>query len=79
METHRRGSDGRRIFTAAFKQEQVGRVARQELTLAELARELVRDLFAGLHGTGQLRVYYCPEFLREAGSPALAPAASPAG
>lgn len=40
MDTHRRGSDGRRIFTAAFKQEQVARVAREELTLAELAREL---------------------------------------
>ena len=40
METHRRGSDGRRIFSAQFKQEQVARVVRQELTLAELAREL---------------------------------------
>jgi transposase len=40
METHRRGSDGRRIFTAEFKQEQIARVIRQELTLAELAREL---------------------------------------
>ena len=40
METHRRGSDGRRIFTAQFKQEQIGRVARQDLTLSELAREL---------------------------------------
>jgi transposase-like protein len=40
METQRRGADGRRLFTAAFKQEQLGRVARQELTLAELAREL---------------------------------------
>ena len=40
METHRRGSAGRRIFTTAFKQEQLARVARQELTLAELAREL---------------------------------------
>jgi len=40
METHRRGSDGRRLFTAEFKQDQIARVARQELTLAELAREL---------------------------------------
>ena len=40
METHRRGADGRRLFTAPFKQEQLARVARQELTLAELAREL---------------------------------------
>ena len=40
METHRRGSDGRRLFTAEFKQEQIARVTRQELTLAELAREL---------------------------------------
>ena len=36
----RRGADGRRLFTAEFKQEQIARVARQELTLAELAREL---------------------------------------
>lgn len=40
METHRRGSDGRRIFTAQFKQEQIARVVRGELTLPELAREL---------------------------------------
>lgn len=40
METHRRGSDGRRYFTAEFKQEQLTRVARQELTFAELSREL---------------------------------------
>ena len=38
METHRKGSDGRRIFSAQFKQEQVARVVREELTLAELAR-----------------------------------------
>ncbi len=40
METHRRGSDGRRYFTTQFKQEQIARVDRQELTLSELAREL---------------------------------------
>ena len=40
METHRRGSDGRRIFTTQFKQKQIARVVRQELTVAELAREL---------------------------------------
>jgi transposase len=40
METHRRKSDGRRIFTAQFKQEQVARLNRQELGIAELAREL---------------------------------------
>ena len=40
MDTQRRGSDGRRIFTTAFKQEQVSRVTRHELTLSELAREL---------------------------------------
>ena len=40
METHRRGSDGRRYFTAEFKQEQITRVVRQEVTLSELAREL---------------------------------------
>jgi transposase len=40
METHRHGSDGRRYFTTQFKQEQIARVAREELTLSELAREL---------------------------------------
>jgi len=44
METHRRGADGRRLFTAEFKQEQIARVARQELTLAELSRELAVSL-----------------------------------
>ena len=29
METHRRGSDGRRFFSTQFKQEQIARVARQ--------------------------------------------------
>ena len=29
METHRRGSDGRRFFTTQFKQEQIARVVRQ--------------------------------------------------
>jgi transposase len=40
METHRRKADGRRIFTPQFKQEQVTRLGRQELTVSELAREL---------------------------------------
>lgn len=40
METHRRKADGRRIFTSQFKQEQLGRITREELTVAELAREL---------------------------------------
>jgi transposase len=40
METHRRGSDGRRMFTAEFKQAQIARVGRGEVTLAELSREL---------------------------------------
>ncbi len=35
-----RKSDGRRIFTAEFKREQIGRVLRGELTLAELGRKL---------------------------------------
>ena len=35
-----RKSDGRRIFTDEFKREQIGRVWRSELTLAELSREL---------------------------------------
>ncbi len=40
MGTEQRGSDGRRLFTAAFKREQIGRVVSGELTLAELSREL---------------------------------------
>lgn len=40
METHRRGTDGRRIFSPEFKREQIARVLRKELTAAELSREL---------------------------------------
>src|SRR5579872_912996 len=40
MEKHRRGSDGRRMFSPEFKQEQVARLASKALTLAELSREL---------------------------------------
>jgi len=35
-----RGSDGRRLFTAEFKSQQIGRVLRGELTHSELCREL---------------------------------------
>ena len=35
-----RKSDGRRIFTAKFKRDQIGRVLRGELTIAALGREL---------------------------------------
>lgn len=35
-----RKSDGRRIFTDAFKRRQIGRVLRGELTIAELSRQL---------------------------------------
>ena len=35
-----RKSDGRRIFTDEFKREQISRVFRGELTLAELSRKL---------------------------------------
>jgi len=35
-----RKSDGRRIFTDEFKREQIGRVFRGELTLAELSRKM---------------------------------------
>ena len=35
-----RKSDGRRIFTAEFKREQIDRVLRGELTMAELSRKL---------------------------------------
>jgi transposase len=40
MEPIARKSDGRRIFTAEFKRQQVERVVRGEVTLAELSREL---------------------------------------
>lgn len=35
-----RKSDGRRIFTDKYKHDQIGRVFRGELTLAELSRKL---------------------------------------
>ena len=35
-----RKSDGRRIFTDAFKRRQIGRVSRGELSLSELSRKL---------------------------------------
>jgi transposase-like protein len=35
-----RKSDGRRIFTDEFKREQIGRVLRGDLTIAELSRKL---------------------------------------
>ena len=41
METNRREADGRRVFTPQFKPEQVARLDRQELTVSELAGELV--------------------------------------
>jgi transposase len=46
METIARRADGRRIFSTAFKQEQLARVERDEVTMAELAREL--GVFPGL-------------------------------
>lgn len=36
----RRASDGRRLFDAGFKREQIERVVRGEITLAALSREL---------------------------------------
>ena len=39
METHRRGTDGRRIFTPEFERDQIGHVLRKELTVAELSRQ----------------------------------------
>lgn len=35
-----RGADGRRLLTPEFKKQQIERVVRGELTLAELTREL---------------------------------------
>ena len=40
MTTIARKSDGRRIFTDKFKREQIARVQRGELTMAELGRRL---------------------------------------
>ena len=40
MEHGSRGSNGRRAYTAEFKREQVNRILRGEVTLAELSREL---------------------------------------
>ena len=65
-----RKSDGRRIFTDEFKREQIDRVWRGELTLAELSRKLgiARSLLqrwkrlmpqqagAGSEGAARLRV-----------------------
>ena len=36
----RRAADGRRLFSAVFKREQIERVVRGEMTLAGLSREL---------------------------------------
>lgn len=40
MEGIARGSDGRRLFTAEFKRQQIDRVLKGEVTSAELSREL---------------------------------------
>ena len=40
MESIARGTDGRRLFTAEFKRQQIDRLLRGELTVAELSREL---------------------------------------
>ena len=40
MEHVTRGSNGRRLYTAEFKREQIHRILREEATLAELSREL---------------------------------------
>jgi transposase-like protein len=40
MKQFARKSDGRRIFTAAYKREQIGRVLKGEITVAELSRKL---------------------------------------
>lgn len=43
MEDVRRTSDGKRLFSREFKRTQIARVLRNELTFAELARELKSD------------------------------------
>ncbi len=40
MERFRRAANGKRLFTTELKREQVGRVVRGEVTIAELSREL---------------------------------------
>jgi transposase len=40
MESISRGSDGRRLFTAEFKRQQIDRLLKGEVTAAELSREL---------------------------------------
>lgn len=40
MEPIARKADGRRIYTAEFKREQIERVVRGEVTIAELSREI---------------------------------------
>ncbi len=40
MESVPRGSDGRRLFSPAFKREQVARLVRGKVTVSELSREL---------------------------------------
>jgi transposase len=40
MENVAKGSDGRRLFTAEFKREQVDRILKGEVTASELSREL---------------------------------------
>ncbi len=40
MENIPRGSDGRRLFSPAFKREQVARLVGGEVTISELSREL---------------------------------------
>lgn len=40
MEGFRRALDGRPMFTAQFKQEQLARIDQHGVTVAELAREL---------------------------------------
>ena len=39
MESISRGSDGRRLFTAEFKRQQIDRLLKGEVTAAELSRE----------------------------------------
>jgi len=43
-----RSSVGRRIFTADFRREQIGRVLRGEMTVAELSRRAERDALKSL-------------------------------
>ncbi len=63
MEMHRRGANGKRLFTTEFKREQVGRLTRGEVTVAELSRE---------HGISESLLRRWKQLLTKGGETAVA-------